>query len=685
MYTKIYNSIENFDIKALKRNKTNKFKALNKLGIKNLYDLIYFFPRAYENGAKLKKISQIKDGENVILEGTLLNVQNMFFSNRKMTKALFSDGEDFLELVWFNSPYITRSLENNMEIRVTGKVKRSKFLQIVNPSYLKLNSKNRFSNVNLEDKLESIYPLTSTIKQKEMQKILEEALNKYLFLFEENLPRDFIVHNKLMDRKEALINIHFPKSKEKFLEAKRRLIFEEALILEMKILKNRYNENLKNSNMYFLDDKKDLVKKYISNLSFELTNSQKKVITDIYRELNNGKIINRLIQGDVGSGKTVVALILLLYMAENNYQGVIMAPTEILATQHYLEVVKEFEKLDIKVELLTSSVKNKKRKEIVEKLLSGEIDIVIGTHSLIEDDIKFKKLGLIVIDEQHKFGVEQRNKIRDKGIYSNLIVMSATPIPRSLALTVYGDLDISVISQMPLGRKSIKTKWIKNDSELKSMYNFIEEKIIEGRQVYVVSPLIEKSDKLNLASAMESYEDYKKIFPNRTIALIHGKLKNKEKEDIMESFKNGEIDILISTTVVEVGVNVPNSTIIVILSAERFGLSSLHQLRGRVGRGNYQSYCFLVSNTENEISQKRLKIMEETTDGFKIAEEDLKIRDTGEIFGMRQSGLSEFRLLDIVKNIKEISIAKEYSNEYLLKNKGVIYDQNLFIDVCEIY
>ena len=685
MYNKVYDQIESFNFKTLGSNKGYKTKinSLKKLGIYTLKDLIYFFPRAYENTAKLKKISELKDGENAIVRGIVVDLKVNIFNARKMIKALIKDENNaFLEVVWFNAPYISKTIFLNDNIQVTSKVRKKRALQMVNPSYIKLNS--RSVKVNEVDKKEPIYPLTSGITQKFLIGIIEECINKYLFLFEENLPKSFILDNKLMDRKQAIINMHKPKYDKEYLEAKKRFIFEEALILETKILKNRYSENMKNSNMYFLNDNKKYVKEYVKNLPFELTKDQKKVISDIHKELNEGKIINRLLQGDVGSGKTIVALVMLLYMAENSYQGVIMAPTEILARQHYLEVCEEFSKYGIKVELLTGSVKGKYKDKIYSELKNGDIDILIGTHSLIEDNLEFKKLGLIVIDEQHKFGVEQRNKIRDKGIYANLIVMSATPIPRSLALTIYGDLDVSVIKTKPMGRKSIKTKWIKNKNEEKKMYEFIDDKIKEGRQIYVVSPLISDSDKLNLSSAEATFEEYKEKFPQYTIGLLHGKLNSKDKDKVMEEFKSNQIDILISTTVVEVGVNVPNSTIIIILSAERFGLSSLHQLRGRVGRSSMQAYCFLVSNTKNEISQKRLQIMEKTDDGFEIAEEDLKIRDTGEIFGIKQSGLSELKLVDIVENMTEILISKNFSQDYLKKNKGNIVDENLKIDIKNI-
>lgn len=682
MYNKVYDELECFNFKSLAKNKSykNKINALKRLGIYTLKDLIYFFPRAYENSAKLKKISTLKDGENAIVRGIVIDLKVNIFNARKMIKALIKDEDgDVLEVVWFNAPYISKSIFINDNIQVTSKVRKKRILQMVNPSYIKLNSKS--VRVNEVDKKDAIYPLTSGITQKILIGIIEEAIDKYLFLFEENLPRTFILDNKLMDRKQAIINMHKPKNENDYIEAKKRFIFEEALILETKILKNRYSENMKNSSLYFLNDNKKYVKEYIKNLPFELTHDQKTVISEIYKELNEGKIINRLLQGDVGSGKTVVSLVMLLYMAENSYQGVIMAPTEILARQHYLEVCDEFSKFGINVGLLTGSVKGKVKEKIYEDVKNGTIDILIGTHSLIEDNLEFNKLGLIIIDEQHKFGVEQRNKIRDKGIYSNLIVMSATPIPRSLALTIYGDLDVSIIKNKPIGRKSIKTKWIKNKKEEKMMYEFIENKIKEGRQIYVVSPLIEESEKLNLSSAEEVFQLYKEKFSQFNVGLLHGRLNNKEKDKVMEEFKNNYIDILVSTTVVEVGVNVPNSTIIVILSSERFGLSSLHQLRGRVGRSSMQSYCFLVSDTKNEISRKRLEIMEKTDDGFEIAEEDLKIRDTGEIFGIKQSGLSDLKIVDIVENMTEILISKNYAQIYLQKNKGKIIDENLEYDI----
>ena len=460
-------------------------------------------------------------------------------------------------------------------------------------------------------------------------------------------------------------------------------MIEEILLLEMGILQNRFETDKENNNIYELEDNKKLVSKFIESLEYELTKAQKKVISEIYKELKSGKIVNRLIQGDVGSGKTIVALIMLLYMAENSYQGVIMAPTEILATQHYLGIVDIFNDLDVRVELLTGSVKGKKREKLLSEIENGLVDIVIGTHALIENDVVFKNLGLIVIDEQHRFGVVQRKLLREKGSIANLIVMSATPIPRSLALTIYGDLDVSIIDELPSGRMPIKTKWIRDLDEKNKMYNFIERKIKEGRQVYVVSPLIEESETLNVKSAQQTFEEYSEVFSNRRLGLIHGRQSYKEKQEVMRKFKKHEIDILISTTVIEVGVNVPNASIMVIRDAQRFGLSSLHQLRGRVGRGKYQSYCFLESETDNDLSMKRLQVMEKTTDGFKIAEEDLKLRNSGEILGTRQSGVSDMVLTDIVKNVKEIKAIRDYVVDYLEKNNGKINNEYLKRDIYE--
>lgn len=650
-------------------------KKLNKLGIKTLYDLFYYFPRGYENSAVYKKIKDVKDMEAVVLKGKILSIQRRYINTKKlMVVASFADETGVIELIWFNNRYIYSNISSGDELVISGKIKRTSKIQIINPSYKKSIN---VSELKDEVELEPIYQLTSGLTQKKLREIMSKMIDKYSNLLQENIPLDFLYTNKIMSRMQSIVNIHFPTNQVALDLAIRRFTYEEIMILEMGILKNKYIQSKNNKNLYFLKDSKNLVREYLDNLPYELTNGQKKVISTVYNELKKGKIINRLIQGDVGCGKTVVALVIMLYMAENGYQSAMMAPTEILAIQHYKNVASEYSKLNVRVELLTSSVKGKKKEKLLEDIKEGKVDIVIGTHSLIEDNIIFKNLALTIIDEQHRFGVEQRNKLREKSNISNIIFMSATPIPRSLALTIYGDLDVSTITELPKGRKKIYTKCIISEEDKIKMYDFIRKKLSEGQQMYVVAPLIEKSEKLKFASAMEVFEEIKNVFSNYRVSLLHGKLSNKEKDDIMKEFKNHNIDILVSTTVIEVGVDVPNSNIMLIKSAERFGLSSLHQLRGRVGRGNSNGYCFLETHEQKE----RLEILEKEIDGFKIAEEDLKLRNSGEIFGNRQSGISDLVLLDIVKNIKEIEEVKKFVQIYLEEHNGKINNEYLLRDI----
>lgn len=675
-YTKIFSPIEEIKIKGLTKTCINNLKRLN---IYTVYDLFYYFPKGYENSAVYKDISSVKDNESVVLKGTIARITRKYLSkNRLMVTATLMDNSGYIDLIWFNNRYIYSNIKEGSTLLVTGKAKRSPKLQIINPSYTKSIKED---TIQKDVSLEPIYSLTKGLTQKKLRSIMKNSLDKYGDLLKENIPIDFLYDNRIMSRTSSISNIHFPSNKTALDLSIRRFTFEEIMLLEMGILEKRYIDNKKNVNRYVLDDSKKLVKEYIESLSFTLTNSQKKVITSIYSELKQGKYINRLIQGDVGSGKTIVALIIMLYMAENNYQSVLMAPTEILARQHYEKVVENFSKLNINVELLTSSIKGKKREKILEDVRQGKVNILIGTHSLLSSEVEYNNLGLAVIDEQQRFGVEQRNELRKREVLSNVIVMSATPIPRSLALTIYGDLDVSIIDEMPEGRKKILTKWIKNEEEEKKMYDFILKKINEGNQVYVVSYLIEDSAKINAASAKETFESISKKFPGKSIGLLHGKMSSIEKKEIMEKFKNGEIDVLVSTTVIEVGVDVSNANIILIKNAERFGLSTLHQLRGRVGRGNNRGYCFIESNSEKEISKKRLEVLEKETDGFKISEQDLKIRNSGEIFGVKQSGISDLVLLDIVKNIKEIEHVKEFVTKYLIEHNGKIDNDFLVKDI----
>ncbi len=674
-YRNIYSKLEDIPTKYITAKQLSNLKSL---GINTVYDLIYYFPRAYDDRTNIKKIGELKFNEYVVLKANVMSVVNLTVrSGKKIVKAMVSDGTGIMEILWFGMPYIKKSLKIGEEYLFIGQTKKAAVFQLINPEYKLFSGQQKVC----ENEILPIYSSNKNITQNSLRKLVEKFLVNFLNYFEENIPKELIKEYKIMERKSAIKNIHYPVSMKEIEEAKRRFAIEELLILELGILKNRFIIENSNSKNYEVEGKKEKVKNFVSQLTFNLTNAQKKVIKEIYDEISNGKIVNRLIQGDVGSGKTVVAMVMLIYMAENGYQGALMAPTEILANQHYLGIKERLEKIGLRVELLTSSIKGKKKNEILEGITNGDVDIVIGTHSLIEDDVIFKKLGLIVIDEQHRFGVNQRNKLREKGFLGNLLVMSATPIPRSLALSIYGDLDLSIIDELPPGRTPIKTKWIANDEDLEKMYNFIYKKVNDGNQAYFVAPLIETSDKMALKSVDRVSEEIERKFSNKKIGIIHGKMKAKEKDEVMFKFKNKEYDILIATTVIEVGIDVPASTIMTIYNAERFGLSALHQLRGRVGRGSKQSYCFLISNSITENSKQRLSIMEETEDGFRIAEEDLKLRNSGEIFGLRQSGFSDLKFIDIIYDVKTIKLVRDECIKYLKEHKGEIENVYLKYDI----
>ena len=674
-YRNIYSKLENIPSKYITAKQLSNLKSL---GINTIYDLIYYFPRAYDDRTNIKKIGELKFNEYVVLKATVMSAVNLTVrSGKKIVKAMVTDGTGIMEILWFGMPYIKKSLKIGEEYLFIGQTKKSAVFQLINPEYKLFSGQQKVS----ENEILPIYSSNKNITQNSLRKLVEKFLVNFLNYFEENIPDELIKEYKIMERKSAIKNIHYPVSMKEIEEAKRRFAIEELLILELGILKNRFIIENSNSKNYEVEGKKEKVREFLSQLTFNLTNAQKKVIKEIYDEISNGKIVNRLIQGDVGSGKTVVAMVMLIYMAENGYQGALMAPTEILANQHYLGIKERLEKIGLRVELLTSSIKGKKKNEILDGIANRDIDIVIGTHSLIEDDVIFKKLGLIVIDEQHRFGVNQRNKLREKGFLGNLLVMSATPIPRSLALSIYGDLDLSIIDELPPGRTPIKTKWIANGEDLEKMYNFIYKKVNDGNQAYFVAPLIETSDKMALKSVDKVSEEIERKFSNKKIGIIHGKMKAKEKDEVMLKFKNKEYDILIATTVIEVGIDVPASTIMTIYNAERFGLSALHQLRGRVGRGSKQSYCFLISNSTTENSKQRLSIMEETEDGFRIAEEDLKLRNSGEIFGLRQSGFSDLKFIDIIYDVKTIKLVRDECIKYLKEHKGEIENIYLKYDI----
>ncbi|WP_314294927.1 ATP-dependent DNA helicase RecG [Fusobacterium periodonticum] len=675
-YKKMYTKLEELPSKYITAKQVISLKSL---GIETIYDLIYYFPRAYDNRSNVKSIGNLTFNEYVVVKASVMSVLNMpNRSGKKIVKAIITDGTGIMEVLWFGMPYISKSLKVGEEYIFIGQTKKSNLFQFINPEYKLYKGQEKETS----KEILPIYSSNKSITQNNLRKIIKKFLENFLKYFEENIPNDLVEgYKEIFERTQAIKNIHFPESVQAIEAANLRFATEELLILELGILKNRFIIDSLNTKKYEIEGKKEKVRKFLELLPFELTRAQKKVIKEIYDEILDGKIVNRLVQGDVGSGKTAVATVMLIYMAENGYQGALMAPTEILANQHYLGMKERLEKIGLRVGLLTSSIKGKKKTELLEAVANGDIDIVIGTHSLIEDNVVFKKLGLIVIDEQHRFGVNQRNKLREKGFLGNLLVMTATPIPRSLALSIYGDLDLSIIDERPPGRTPIKTKWIANDKDLSIMYDFIYKKVNSGNQAYFVAPLIETSDKMALKSVDKVSEEIERRFSDKKIGIIHGKMKAKEKDEVMLKFKNKEYDILIATTVIEVGIDVPASTIMTIYNAERFGLSALHQLRGRVGRGSKQSYCFLISESTTENSKQRLSIMEKTEDGFVIAEEDLKLRNSGEIFGLRQSGFSDLKFIDIIYDSKTIKDVRDLCIAYLKKNKGKIKNEFLKYDI----
>ena len=646
-------------------------EKLNKCGIYNILDLLLYFPRDYETIFVGTDINNMDSKEKVILECTVKSIfRDIRTKNNKiLSTILLENGNTKIKAQWFNQPYAKNSFRVGGKYILSGKIdKFNNEIRISNPKILR--------NITIDDnKILAKYSLKDNLSNSFLNKIISEVLANVKII--ENLPNSILEKYNFISLDEAIRNIHSPKNKVSLEEAKKRLKFQELFTYSMKILMLRnLNEKEKGIAFKISDELKNLKE----SLPFKLTNAQNRAIREILIDEKKEKVMNRLVQGDVGSGKTIVALIALFNVIKNGYQCAFMAPTEILAMQHYLEAINLFKNFDIKVEILTGSTTNKNKEILKEKLSKGEIDLLIGTHALIEDNVIFKNLGMIITDEQHRFGVNQRNKLSTKGNNIDVLIMTATPIPRTLTLYLYGDLDVSIIDELPPGRKNIDTYYIEK-KEKDRAYNFALNEIEEGRQVYVVCPLVEENEDLNLSSVENLYNELKEnYFKNVDIAILHGKMSNKEKNDIMEKFKDGTIKVLISTTVIEVGVNVPNATLMIIENAERFGLAQLHQLRGRVGRGNYKSYCILIPQIKSDVTKKRMEIMKRSNDGFFIAEEDLKIRGAGEIFGFRQSGDNELLLSDLredfsifrVANLEAKNIIASNSEENIRIKKEII-------------
>ena len=634
------------DVKYVKTVGPNRVKLLNKLNIYTLKDLIEYYPRDYEDRSKPKNLYECTDGEEVLIEAMAVGrITEMHKGRMTISRLIVKDQTGTCYMTWFNQGYLRDKFQPGRMYRFFGKISnKNGRLEMNSPVYDEIDqSKNT-------GKIIPIYPLTYELKQNTLRKIIENGLAEVKGKLPETLPEYILKENNLWDINNTIERIHFPIEFSDFNKARERLVFEELLTTQLALLKLKNNYEHETDGIQFSKDV--YMSDVINILPFKLTKAQLRVLEEIDRDMESNKPMNRLLQGDVGSGKTVVAMIAAYKAVKSGYQATIMAPTAILASQHLESFQGILEELGIKTELLISSVTKKKKSEILEKLQSGEIDILIGTHAILEENVVFKNLGLVVTDEQHRFGVKQRGTIASKGQNPDVIAMSATPIPRTLALILYGDLDISIIDELPPNRKKIETYAVRKNME-ERVNNFIRKQITEGRQAYIVCPLVEENEDMEgLQSVIELAEKYQKeTFSEYKVAYLHGKMKPKEKDEIMERFKNGEIQILIATTVIEVGVNVPNSSIMVVENAERFGLAQLHQLRGRVGRGEYQSYCILKYEGNSETIKQRMKVMCDTNDGFIISEKDLELRGSGDFFGTEQHGLPEFKIANLFEDI----------------------------------
>ncbi len=655
------NTIDKIEAQYVKGVGSARAAQLKNIDIESVEDLLNYVPRRYLDRSTITKISQISLNSETTIVGKVVKVRKVPRPHQRLIVSIY-DQTGLLDAVWFNQvDYFSKVFEVDQEVAFSGKIGFYKGWQIVHPDFdIIEESKEQLHTGQIIPLYPSSEQLRSSgLSSRGFRRIIHNALEKYGALISENLP-DFLTEKyKLLPRPETYRQIHFPKKMEEISQPLRRLKYEELFYLQLLMALRHYAQKSALQGIP-MTTSGETIKKVYRKMPYDLTNAQRRVLKEIYKDLKSGHPMNRLLQGDVGSGKTIVALITALIAIENGYQVALMAPTEILAEQHYFNIGDLLKDIPISVELLIGALKNKQKTMIHGDLKSGKIDLIIGTHALLQETVEFKKLGLVIIDEQHRFGVLQRGELIGKGANPHVLVMTATPIPRTLAMTFYGDLDTSIIDEMPPGREPITTAWRK-EIKLKQVYTFIRERVAAGERVYVVYPLVEESEKMDLKAATESYELLQsKIFPEFRVSLIHGRMKAGEKEAAMSKFKNGEIQILVSTTVIEVGVDVPEATIMLIEHAERFGLCQLHQLRGRIGRGTKKSYCILITSGEvNEVAQQRLKMMEKTNDGFLIAEEDLRLRGSGEFFGTRQHGLPDLKYSDLVKDIKIIQTARK--------------------------
>jgi len=630
-------------------------KTLNELGIHTVADLLGYFPYRYDD-YELRNLEEVKHDERVTVEGKVHSEPVLTYYGKKRSRLTFRllVGRFLITAICFNRPYLKRSLVLGDTVSVTGKWDKNR--QSIMVQEFKKGTHEQ------DGSIEPVYSVKENVTVKMMRRFVKQALTLYVDKAEDPLPKQLVSTYKLMSYQEALKTIHLPETRDSLKQARRRFVYEEFLIFQLKMQAIRKKEREKTSGIQH-PFSKDAVFEFVHSLPFPLTKAQSRVLDEIMSDMASPYRMNRLLQGDVGSGKTAVAAIALYAAHLSGYQGALMVPTEILAEQHADSLYQLFEKWGLNIALLTSSVKGKRRRELLERLKEGEIDILVGTHALIQDEVEFQQLGLVITDEQHRFGVEQRKKLRSKGQDPDVLFMTATPIPRTLAITVFGEMDVSVIDELPAGRKQIETYWVKHDM-LERILAFVDKELKKGRQAYIICPLIEESDKLDVQNAIDVHSMLTEAYRGKwSIGLMHGKLASDEKDQVMRDFTANEVQILVSTTVVEVGVNVPNATIMVIYDADRFGLSQLHQLRGRVGRGEHQSFCVLMADPKSETGKERMRIMSETTDGFELSEKDLELRGPGDFFGKKQSGMPEFKVADMVHDYRALETARKDAAE----------------------
>ncbi|MCG3419133.1 ATP-dependent DNA helicase RecG [Oceanobacillus jordanicus] len=646
----------NESIEALKGVGEKYAESLASLDIKTIEDLMYYFPYRFDV-FEVKPLAELVHDDKVTIEGRVVHDPSLSFFGKKKSRLSFTlEVENIaVKAVMFNRAFAKKQINAGDTVTLVGKWDAHR-LQITVSQYKKGPAAS-------QAEIQPVYAVKGDITPFRLKKTVKTALEAYGDQLDEILPENYLNAYKLPDRKQAVTSMHFPANRLALKHARRRFIYEEFLLFQLKMqLLRKWKREATDGNAQQYD--KQQVEDFIDSFPFPLTNAQQKALGQILNDMRSPYRMSRMLQGDVGSGKTAVAAICLLASITAGKQGALMVPTEILAEQHYQSLCQLFgERANIT--LLTGSVKGKKRKEVLQAITEKKVDIVIGTHALIQEEVTYHNLGFVIVDEQHRFGVAQRRMLREKGLYPDVLFMTATPIPRTLAITAFGDMDVSVIDEMPVGRKEIETYWTKENT-LDRVLRFIEKQVAAGEQAYVICPLIEESDKLDIQNAVELHQQLEAFYPPEVkVGLMHGRLHTDEKDDVMQQFSRNEIQILVSTTVVEVGVNVPNATIMVIYDAERFGLSQLHQLRGRVGRGDKQSYCILIADPKGEVGKERMRIMTETTNGFELSEEDLKLRGPGDFFGRKQSGMPEFKVADMVHDYRALETARNDAQEII--------------------